>query len=285
MSEYSERISNALGVISKAVKMSLATGREIQVAFSGGKDSIVLYALAKAVLPTVKAVYAVTTIDPPELLKFIKQAYPEVIWQKPKMSIFKLSEKNGILPNQTRRFCCSEFKEVVGTGKIVMTGVRREESVKRSKRKAISVHKNKKAIFETDEYSDEILTYCISGKEKIVVNPIINLTEKDVWRYISENNLPYPVELYKKNKRVGCLMCPLKNSKSRIEDAKEYPYFAKRWLETIINISKQKSRKGSIWNNAPSQVFEYWLTWNKGVFNEPLFNVDSEILTNITNGK
>lgn len=80
-------------------------------------------------------------------------------------------------------------------------------------------------------------------------------------------------------------MCPLKNTKSRIEDAKEYPYFAKRWMETIINISKQKSRKGSIWKNPPCQVFEYWLTWNRDVFEEPLFNINSEILTKIKNGK
>ena len=48
------------------------------LAFSGGKDSCVILALAKMAGVKFHAYYSLTTLDPPELVLFIKQYYPEV---------------------------------------------------------------------------------------------------------------------------------------------------------------------------------------------------------------
>ena len=48
------------------------------LAFSGGKDSQAVYHLAKMAGVKFDAHYCVTSVDPPELVKFIKTHYPDV---------------------------------------------------------------------------------------------------------------------------------------------------------------------------------------------------------------
>lgn len=68
------------------------------VAFSGGKDSCVILDLVKRAGVKFSAHLNITTVDPPEVLKFVRQNYPEVTMEKPKISMKKLIEKKGILP-------------------------------------------------------------------------------------------------------------------------------------------------------------------------------------------
>lgn len=48
------------------------------VAFSGGKDSVCILELCKMAKVKFEAHYNVTSVDPPELVQFIKDKYPEV---------------------------------------------------------------------------------------------------------------------------------------------------------------------------------------------------------------
>lgn len=94
------------------------------VAFSGGKDSCVILDLVKRAGVKFDAHLNITTVDPPEVIRFVRQNYPEVTMEKPKISMKKLIEKKGILPTRLARYCCAEFKERGGTGRFVVTGVR-----------------------------------------------------------------------------------------------------------------------------------------------------------------
>lgn len=60
------------------------------VAFSGGKDSVVIKALCDLAGVRYDAHYNVTTVDPPELVRFIRKAYPDVIFDRPEMSMRQL---------------------------------------------------------------------------------------------------------------------------------------------------------------------------------------------------
>ena len=72
--------------------------------FSGGKDSIVLYDLVLKSGVKFKAYYSATGIDPPEVIKFIKEYYPTVIWKRPENSFFRQIQKWGY-PTRFTRWC------------------------------------------------------------------------------------------------------------------------------------------------------------------------------------
>lgn len=81
---------------------------EIELSYSGGKDSDVILELANMSDIPFRAIYKNTTIDPPGTLKHVKENGVEVM--QPKSTFFKLIE-NFRLPSRFYRFCCSELKE------------------------------------------------------------------------------------------------------------------------------------------------------------------------------
>lgn len=54
------------------------------LAFSGGKDSVVIKALADMAGVKYDARYNLTSVDPPELVRFIKDEHPDVVIEVPK---------------------------------------------------------------------------------------------------------------------------------------------------------------------------------------------------------
>ena len=84
-----------------------------------------------------EAHYSVTSVDPPELVKFIKEQYPDVIRDIPHdkdgkpVTMWSLIAKHTIPPIRSARYCCAALKEVNGKGRVVITGVRWAESPRR----------------------------------------------------------------------------------------------------------------------------------------------------------
>ena len=64
------------------------------LAFSGGKDSVVIKRLAQMAGVKFEAHYSVTSVDPPELVRFIKDVHPDVSFDIPR-------DKNGKAHNIT----------------------------------------------------------------------------------------------------------------------------------------------------------------------------------------
>lgn len=110
------------------------------MAFSGGKDSQCIYHLCQAAGVKFDAHYHVTSVDPPELVRFIREQYPDVAREIPHdkngnpVTMWSLIEKKGILPTRVARFCCAELKETGGIGRVTATGVRWAESARRRKK-------------------------------------------------------------------------------------------------------------------------------------------------------
>ena len=83
------------------------------VAFSGGKDSCVVLDLCARAGVKYDAHYNLTTVDPPELIYFIKKYHPD-IWEtrtKPEKSMWQLIVEHRLPPTQIMRYCCKELKE------------------------------------------------------------------------------------------------------------------------------------------------------------------------------
>jgi phosphoadenosine phosphosulfate reductase len=232
------KLEHSVELLRKSEKMALRLDPEngFYLAFSGGKDSQCLYHVAKLAGVRFKAHMNLTSIDPPEVIRFVKTQYPDVELIKPRMSIYEMAKKKHILPTRTLRWCCAEFKETSGVGKVTLIGVRKEESARRAKREEISTEIKGKRNEETfDQWSEheESMVACVGGKDKILVSPIIYWTERDVWEFLNMNGIPH-CELYDEGyTRIGCICCPMSNARIKKEDAKRWPHVKRNWIKTI----------------------------------------------------
>ena len=208
------------------------------VAFSGGKDSIVILDIVRRAEVKHDIHFNITSVDPPELIAFIKEHYPEVERHRPELTMFQLIEKWCFLPTGNARFCCAVLKERGGHDRLVITGIRKSESHRRSKR----------SMFEIS-YTD---------KTKRIINIILDWTDKDVWNYIKYLKLPYP-KLYDEGwKRIGCIGCPMTSTKERHRQFKRYPNHKLAYLNTI---KKALAVKPSFHFGTDAETyFDWWLS-------------------------
>jgi phosphoadenosine phosphosulfate reductase len=208
------------------------------VAFSGGKDSQVIYELCKMAGVKFQAHFNCTTVDPKEVLRFIRLKYPDVIWHRPVKSMFKLIEENKSLPTRQIRYCCRLIKEVAGINSIVITGVRKEESNFRGNHM-------------------EIKLQCINGQDKLMIAPILNWTNYDVWEFI-KTHIGYWCELYDKGfKRIGCVGCPNSYYKSKqklLEVAPKFEYAYKKAIRKCIANGRYSQFIDE------HEVFDWWMS-------------------------
>lgn len=103
---------------------------EIEIAYSGGKDSDVILQLAKEAGIRYRAIYRNTTIDPPGTWGHVREMGVEIL--RAKASFFHLVAQKGF-PSRFSRFCCEKLKEYKVLDKSVI-GVRKAESRKRNER-------------------------------------------------------------------------------------------------------------------------------------------------------
>lgn len=232
------KIEYSVGLIRKSEKLALRLDPEngFYMAVSGGKDSQVLYHITKLAGVKFKAHMNLTSVDPPEVIRFVKTQYPEVELIKPKMSIYEMAKKKHLLPTRRFRWCCYEFKETSGGGKVTLIGVRKQESARRAKRGEISTSIKGKRNEETfDQWSDheEQMVACVGGKDKILVSPIIYWTGRDVWEFLNSNKIPH-CELYDHGyTRIGCICCPMSQYRQKIKEIKRWSHVKRNWIKAI----------------------------------------------------
>lgn len=236
-----ELIETAIGKIRRMESTALRYSEKgFVVAFSGGKDSQVVLCLAEMADVKFEAIYKLTTIDPPDNVLFIRHRYPNVQIIRPKLTFSQLVAKKGCLPTRHKRYCCAELKENYGAGRVVLTGVRRSESQKRSDRMEINLRTRRRHPKWTDGSEDDFYQYqetvvqCLEGKDKLILNPILDWSVSDIWQFIRLFKLPVnPV--YKMGcNRVGCVLCPLSSIEAKRFEMKTWPKLADRWFRVFV---------------------------------------------------
>lgn len=250
------------------------------LAFSGGKDSQTIYHLAKEAGVKFDAHYNLTTLDPPELIHFIKDNYPDVIIDKPKQSMWKLIAKWG-LPTRLKRWCCSELKEHGGEGRICVTGVRWAESNARSKRTPFEVVTKKfkdAKLFNDNDEGRRLFENCMQ-KGKRVINPIIDWKEEDVWEYIKSRGLKY-CKLYDEGfSRIGCIGCPMADKK-RIAEFERYPKYLENYKRAVARFLPEYLERAKVKGltpqfTTPDEMMEWWIYGNKSLNDDNQLIFDS----------
>ena len=265
--EIEKKIKGAVELLKMCEAAALAMNPAgYYLAFSGGKDSLVIYHLAKMAGVRFKAHYHLTTVDPPELVHFIRRNYPDVIIDYPPITMWNLIIKKQLPPYRNARYCCSVLKETGGEGRFVITGVRWQESRKRESRGAVEVLGSRKPdlILNNDnEESRRIIENC-QLKGKRLINPIISWTKNEVWLFIYSQKIAY-CELYDCGfRRLGCIGCPLASVKNREWEFKRFPKFREAYIRTfdrMVEARRAAGKSDGNWNSGEA-VFNWWMYGN-----------------------
>ena len=241
------------------------------LAFSGGKDSVVIKRLADMAGVKYDAHYNITTVDPPELVKFIKQVHPDVIRERPETNMWDLIVEKGIPPTRLARYCCQEFKETKSDGRLTILGIRWAESNRRKEtwgviqptgRDREKTRSEGIAIMNMDnDTGRKMIENCLL-KGTVVLHPIIDWTDEEVWEFIRAEKIPYCTLYDEGFGRLGCIGCPMAD-KQRFRQFERWPHHFKRYLRAFERMAQRREREGKENDNDALGWMAWWMQCKK----------------------
>jgi phosphoadenosine phosphosulfate reductase len=266
------------------------------LAFSGGKDSVVCKALLDMSGCKYDATYRITSVDPPELVRFIKEQHPDVKREAPRYSqgihderlrgkvitMWNLIPKEKYPPTRISRYCCRSLKESGGDGRMTVTGVRWEESRSRAQNQgAVNIHgigktnefeesdslklnKSGGVILTNDNDESRRLVERCYKRNKTTVNPIIEWTGEEVWEFIKAESIPY-CSLYDEGfYRLGCIGCPL-SRRTREVQFKRWPKYKDAYIlafQKMLEARENAGLKSYDFGTTGEEVFNWWMEYD-----------------------
>lgn len=291
-----DKFDDAVELFKLGAGMSLRYHEKpIVVTYSGGKDSDVLVQVALASGMPFEVRNNHTTVDAPQTVYHIREKFKQLEEQGIKCFIehaeykgkrttmWDLIVQKAMPPTRSLRYYCQVLKEGSGAGRVIATGVRWEESTQRKTRKEIetiartkagSVGFNRKQedyeqlslteggeiILQNDnDARRKVIEHC-QLKSKIAINPIIKLTEKDVWEILKwqkvETNILYEMGY----DRVGCIGCPMAGTCQRKKEFEDFPKYKQAYIRAFERMTIERKRRGleTKWKSG-EEVFEWWI--------------------------
>jgi phosphoadenosine phosphosulfate reductase len=268
--------------------------------YSGGKDSDVMLHLAENCLKSddFEVLNGHTTVDAPETVYHIRDTFKRLnergikttidYHKKPdgtNATMWNLILKNRMPPTRLARFCCVILKESATPDRMCAVGVRAAESSIRKGRDTFSIRgKTKKDAYyyslnhaeevhrESQEIKDDNWDCMLIKKMKehkdIIVNPIYEWTDADVWEYCKAQGIKLNPLYEKGYDRVGCIGCPLANHNQRVKQFNDFPKYRQMYINAFDKMLKIRNEKGKddiagktgyhCWKNG-EDVFEWWM--------------------------
>lgn len=299
--EQSLSLSEKIEISERALKVASDMSKKyykdkLILAYSGGKDSAVLLRLAENCLgkDEYEVMYSHTSVDYPESVYYIRKEFERLNKKGIKATINYPKDKNGnhetmwtlipkinMLPTRLVRRCCQTLKETSTPNRICCTGVRASESTKRQGRDIFAIRGEtyKDAKFYSLDHAEEVhresqeiqddnwdCTLIKNMKEHndVVVNPIYDWNEFDVWDYIKQENIEVNPLYAKGWQRVGCILCPMTSYKNKLRQIEEYPTYAKAYIHACDKLLEQWRSKGkeTEWKTG-EEMFNWWIERDK----------------------
>lgn len=271
----------AIERIKMASEMSLYHyGQPLVCTYSGGKDSDVIRELFKRSGVPYELHNSHTTVDAPQTVYHIRDVFRDAELggikaqiEMPKykgnpVTMWSLISQKGMPPSRLMRYCCQVLKETGCANRYIATGVRWDESNQRAERQAYETNTRKKqdAIRLSDEVmlmndnSDKrrMLEHC-HLKGKMIVNPIIDWTHRDIWDFIHTENISYNCLYDMGYKRVGCIGCPMAG-KGRWKEFADFPTYQRAYIRAFDKMLETLREKGASpkWKTG-HDIFLWWM--------------------------
>ncbi len=267
-----DKEQKAIERLKEAANMSLSYyGKPLIIVYSGGKDSEVLLELARRSGINFEVNHSHTTADAPQTVYHIRKVFKALEEQGikcdinyPKMSMWQLIIHKCFPPTRLIRYCCSYLKESNCKHRLIATGVRWSESVKRKKRGIFEdthSNKDKKIILMNDNDKKRRLFERCQIQAKTICNPIIDFTNDEIWDFYN-NECQYKNPIYNLGfTRCGCIGCPMANKKRNWE-FEIFPKYKQLYIMTFDKMLEARKAKGLdnrvTWKNG-EYVFDWWL--------------------------
>lgn len=271
--------------------------------YSGGKDSDVMLDIAINILrpDEIEVLNSHTSVDAPQTVYHIREKFDELrkigiscteYYPRDKdgkqITMWSLIPQRRMPPTRIMRYCCSVLKEASTPNRIVITGVREDESAGRKRRDIFSLRgKTKKDakfwslwhaehVFNDSEREREkfnmddnqespfdcTMISAMKQKKEMIVNPIYKFTEQDIWQYIRQKNLkvnPLYFPPYSMN-RVGCVGCPQAAYRIQQKEFSLFPKYKQMYIRAFDRMIEARKAAGlkSEWQTG-QEVFDWWI--------------------------
>ena len=250
--------------------------------YSGGKDSDVMLELFKRSEVNFEVVNSHTTVDAPQTVYHIRNKFKELeeqgikatviypAYKGKRTSMWETIVKKGA-PTRIHRWCCALFKETSAPGRMLATGVRWAESVKRANRGEFETIGRTVKEGQTATYEDVILENDNDKKRKIidrceikgkvVANPIIDWQHRDIWEYLHCENIEYNPLYDMGYSRVGCIGCPMAGYVGRCKEFSDFPVYKANYMKAFDRFLKRKEAEGhqSKLYKTAQEMFDWWM--------------------------
>nr|DAG73540.1 MAG TPA: phosphoadenosine-phosphosulfate reductase [Caudoviricetes sp.] len=270
----------AIKRIQDASEMSLFHyGKPLVCTYSGGKDSDVMLELFRRGGIPFEVHNSHTTADAPQTVRHIRDTFHKLemdgikctiempTYKGERTSMWKLIPQKLMPPTRIVRYCCAVLKETGCTNRFIATGVRWAESTQRKNREEFekigatqsTAEKFTSVMLMNDNDARRRMNEHCMQKKKIVVNPIVDWKDSDVWEFIHSEKIP-TCELYQCGyERVGCIGCPMAGKK-RYKEFADFPKYKNLYIHAFDRMVKERKSRGlpCQWKNG-NDAFLWWM--------------------------
>ena len=96
---------------------------------------------------------------------------------------------------------------------------------------------------------------------KVLLNPIIDWEESDVWEFLNSNGIEHCCLYDEGFKRLGCIGCPMGRAKNMLHEFERWPAYKQLYLKAFARMLKTREDKNLITMNwdTPEDVMKWWL--------------------------
>ena len=203
MEPFIEKVAKAKQLIEDGVEKFPS----ITVASSFGKDSMVLLHLVRQVKPAIPVFTVFMDTEFPETIEFSRRIARE--WNLNYRELFAYQGKDVSIEDCCGKAKVEKHKEILQDFDAWFSGIRKTEGITR-------------ANFEYVEEKGSLTK----------INPILDFTELNVWRYIAINGIPANPKYDEGYRSLGCAIC-IVSEETVPEKSEQLPEWQGRQIPTV----------------------------------------------------